>query len=511
MVALLLVVAAAWFIDEPLRRRTEAQINAALHGYTVTIGRLDFHPIGFSLDLEESVIVQKAHPDPPVAYIPKLTASVNWRALIFGRVVADFKIDRPTFFVNLSHAEAEIRDDVPLEDRGWQEALQAIYPLKINEFTISNGELTYVDDGPYKPLHLSKVNFRANDIRNVRSEQAVYPSPVYLEANVFETGHLILEGGADFLAEPHVALRAAITLDQIALDYFKPITERYQFEVNRGVLSGSGVIEYASRTRIIEIPRLEVQGLHADYIHIKAGETPTKELSRKTDRVIRETTNEPTLQLYVDEVHIAGGELGIINRASKPNYRLFVTDLTLRIRNLGNQSEDGVAVGTASGKFMGSGKTRLVAHLQPYAKSPNFDFALSIDDTDMPPMNNLFRAYGNFDVAAGLFSFYSEMVVRNGFVKGYVKPFFRDVSVHDPRQDRHQPILRQIYERILDGVAWILQNRPREEIATEVSVSGKLADPQASTLDVIVGLVQNAFFRAILPGFERSLDTQRPS
>jgi hypothetical protein len=30
------------------------------------VGALDFHPLGFALDLEEVVIAQNAHPDPPV-------------------------------------------------------------------------------------------------------------------------------------------------------------------------------------------------------------------------------------------------------------------------------------------------------------------------------------------------------------------------------------------------------------------------------------------------------------
>ena len=85
-----LLVIAAFFVDEPLRRRTEAKINASLKGYTVRIEKLDFHPIGFSLDLENSVITQDANPEPAVAEIPNLTASVNWRALLSGHVVADF-------------------------------------------------------------------------------------------------------------------------------------------------------------------------------------------------------------------------------------------------------------------------------------------------------------------------------------------------------------------------------------------------------------------------------------
>ncbi len=49
----------------------------------------------------------------------------------------------------------------------------------------------------------------------------------------------------------------------------------------------------------------------------------------------------------------------------------------------------------------------------------------------MKSMNNLWRSYGNFDVVAGQFSFYSELSVRNGNVEGYVKPLFHNMDVYD--------------------------------------------------------------------------------
>jgi hypothetical protein len=119
-------------------------------------------------------------------------------------------------------------------------------------------------------------------------------------------------------------------------------------------------------------------------------------------------------------------------------------------------------------------------------------------------MNDLTRAFGRVDVTSGLFSFYSEIAVRQGTVEGYVKPLFKDVNVYSPNQDKSKNILQKLYEGILDGLAWILENRPREEVATQTNISGTLSNPETSTVDVMLGLVQNAFFRAILPGFERS-------
>lgn len=148
----LLAIATAYFIDEPLRRRMESNINKALKGYTVRIGKLDFHPIGLSLDLEDSTIFQTDHPDPPVAHVPNLTARVDWRALLHASVVAEFQIDNPKIHINRKQTKKEIEDEVPMEQRGWQEALQEIYPLEINHFVVRDGELTYVDEGPFRPF-----------------------------------------------------------------------------------------------------------------------------------------------------------------------------------------------------------------------------------------------------------------------------------------------------------------------------------------------------------------------
>jgi hypothetical protein len=120
-------------------------------------------------------------------------------------------------------------------------------------------------------------------------------------------------------------------------------------------------------------------------------------------------------------------------------------------------------------------------------------------------MNNLWRAYGNFDVVGGLFSFYTELKVKNGLVSGYVKPIFKDVDVYDPRQDKNKGLFRKIYEGLIGGISWLLENPPRDEVATVIPVSGKLENPQTSMWEAIVGLIQNAFFKSILPGFEKAM------
>src|SRR5262249_19947339 len=266
-IILVIAYAIAFMIDEPLRRYTEAKMNRALKGYTVRIKKLDFHPHGFSLDLLGVTLVQDAHADPPVAEIPYWHSSVNWKALLRGRVVGDMLIDRPKVYMNLAQARKEIADPTPVKQRGWQEALEAAYPLKVNEFRINQADITYQDQGPFKPLHLRNFNFVASNIRNVKSKERVYPSEIHVDTAVFESWHVRVHGRADLLAEPSATFKGQAALEHIELDYFKPITNRYNLTVEKGVLSAKGDFEYGNQVRQANLQEATIDGVHIEYTH----------------------------------------------------------------------------------------------------------------------------------------------------------------------------------------------------------------------------------------------------
>ncbi len=209
--------------------------------------------------------------------------------------------------------------------------------------------------------------------------------------------------------------------------------------------------------------------------------------------------------MKIDRLRVDNGRLGYVNQAAKPAYHVFFSNTYLDIENFSNHLKDGVARGRAKGSFMGSGPSKIDVAFRPEKKGPDFDLTMGIENTDMRAMNNLFRAYGNFDVVEGKFSFYSELKVRQGKVEGYIKPLFRDMDVYDARQDREKSLFRKLYEGLIGGISALLTNSPRQEVATQTTVSGDIESPQTSTWETMLRLVQNAFFKAILPGFEREV------
>jgi hypothetical protein len=498
---LIIVLTVAFLVDEPMRRYTETKMNHALKGYTARIGKLDFHPLGYSLDLYDVVITQDAHPEPPVLRIAQLSASVHWRALLSGRLVGDVELDKPAVYLNLPQARKEIADPTPVKERGWQDALEAIYPLKINHFEIRGGDITYVDDGPFKPLRVRNLDVVATNIRNRQSKRP-YPSDVRFEAQVFESGRLSAEGQANFLTEPNPTFRGGVELASIELDYFKPITNRYNLWVDKGRLSAAGHVEYGQETRTVILSRAAVDGIQVDYVHTAPTAGAERETRAKAASAAKEASNAPDLLVRISELRLTKSTVGFVNKATNPSYRVFLADTDGTLTNLSNQQVEGTAVAKLKGAFMGSGTATADATFKTDKAGPSFDIGVRVEEVDVTRLNDLFRAYGRFDASAGRFYLYSELDAKEGVVTGYVKPLFKDLKIYDKQQDKSKPLVRKMYEHLVSGVAKILKNRSRDEVATKAEVLGRIDNPKVGTVAAVMRLVENAFFKAILPGFD---------
>ena len=502
-VLIVVIVAAVAFIDEPLRAYAEREFNRHMEGYTLRIGALDFHLLGLSIDLEHATLVQNDHPDPPVAEIPKWHASIHWGALLRGHLVSDHAIDRPVLHMTRPQAKKEAKDDESIDKKGWQEAVLAVYPLQINLFTIAEADISYVDSPKTMPLHITKLNLRAENIRNIKSKERDYPSKVHLDAIVFDSGRVTLDGAADFLSEPAMGINADVVLEDVRLDDLLPLMGRVNVQLRKGVISSTGHVEYSPYAQVVELKTLVLDGVQLDYVHATHTAQSEKHVAAKTAQAAKKVGNDPELLLRIDHGKILNSEFGFINRAAQPEYRIFLAETNIGLENFSNHLLEGIAYVKVTGKFMGSGVTQASGTFRPETKSPDFELQIRMVKANMRSLNELLRAHGNFDMASGFFSFFTELKVKDERIEGYVKPLFKNVEVYDPAQDRDKGLVQKLYEGIIGGVTKVLKNAPRDEVATKADVSGPVKNPKADTWEVVIKLIQNAFFKAILPGFEK--------
>lgn len=503
LLALLIVaLVSLYFIDDPLKRRLQASANAQLQGYTAEIGDLDINPIGFTFTFQDIILRQNAHPDPPVVFFPKLEFSVEWKALLHASLVADVLFERPEIHIDRSQLSSEAKDERDVEEKGWQHALQELYPLEVNELRIREGSLTYIDEDPDRPLNLTEVDLLAEDIRNVRSRERVYPSELWARGNLFEDGRIELEGRADFMSEPHPGLQVDIDIDEVELKRIEHLAEQVNLEIRRGRLGFAGELEYAPQIKQLQVRKLELAELVADYVHRPETARAEQRRAEKVKEAGREVARSEEMQVSIDEFHLRRSTLGYVDRSTDPAYRIFLSDLDLSVRGFSDRTEATPARLRASGFFMGSGKSELEARFATADGKLDLLMDLSIEQTSVPAMNDLLRAYAGFDASSGRFSLYSEVKIENGQIDGYLKPLFQDIEIYEREQDAPKPLFDEIYEGIVEGLSIILQNQERDTVATRTDISGSIEEPETSTWDVLVHLVQNAFFEAILPGLE---------
>ncbi|MGH7305391.1 MAG: DUF748 domain-containing protein, partial [Candidatus Rokuibacteriota bacterium] len=340
-----------------------------------------------------------------------------------------------------------------------------------------------------------------SNIRN-RPRRRPYPSDARFSARVFESGRVSGEGRANFLAEPNPTVRGDVELADVELDYFKPITNRYNLWVDRGILSAAGHVEYGQETRTVVLSRASIDGIHVDYVHTAPTAGAERETRQQVAAVAKAANNAPDLLVRINELRLTKSTVGFVNKATTPSYRVFLADTDGTVTNLSNQQAEGTAVAKLKGACMGSGTATAEGTFKAERAGPSFDIGVRVEEVDVTRLNDLFRAYGRFDTASGHFFLYSELDAKDGLVTGYVKPLFKDLKVYDKQQDQSKPLARKMYERVVSGVAKILKNRPREEVATKAEVLGRIADPKVGTVAALGRLVQNAFFKAILPGFD---------
>ncbi|MEO7387283.1 MAG: DUF748 domain-containing protein, partial [Gammaproteobacteria bacterium] len=418
-----------------------------------------------------------------------------------GRLVADLRLEHPSVNVTSTQASAENSDAVDLKSRGWQRLLE-VYPLKINRAVVTGGTLEYRDVDSGRTLALDHVAFSASNIRHVDGRVLRYPSPFRLTAGVFGKGRLDVTGHADFLLRPHAAIYALAELVDAPLGQFGPIVDDYRLKLDGGTLGLKGQVELRPEAYIANLQHVTVDGLKLDVL----GGQPTADSTRAAQRVVsaaKAVDRAPEIRLRLQSLRVRG-DLGYV-LLKEPEFRVYLKEADLKVSNWSNRAWQGDTNVALTGLFMGSGRARMQGVWHPGPGAANFAVDARVVDTRLSDLNDLLRHYGRLDVSDGRVSVYTQVYARDGALRGYVKPLFRDVDVLTPEDSGDSP-LHRFYEFVVEKVAGLLENDQREEVASVADLSGDLSDPDISAWQVVGNLLKNAFIDAILPGFDRERD-----
>jgi hypothetical protein len=496
---------ASFFLDAIVRARTEAAMNQKLKGYHVALGHAHLQLVGGRLTLNRIKIIQLAHPHPPIADIAMIRFHIQWKELLSRRVVADVLLWRPQLHIDRAQFVSEKNDRVPLKQKGWQDALESAYPFKINRFIIEDGDVVYLQDASSPPLHLARVNFTTDNIRNIHAPNNAYPSKLHANLVIFGKGRATIDGHANYLEQPFPGARTQFKIENVPLSAFDPEIRQINIRVSGGRLSSDGLLEYSPKLTRVQVDNATIDGVRIQYVHTPETQHAEVQRANETDKQIEKENNRPAVDIQVREFDLTHSNFSYTDKTKDPTYRVFIADTNIALKNLSNHQQQGTADVVLHGKFMGNGDTKLVGDFLARRQGPAFNLNLEIEHTDMASMNDILRAYGRFDVAAGQFSLFSQVGVRDGYLNGYVKPMFANLEVYDYAKDKNKPVLYQAKELLVGGASHFFRNSRTQQVATEVDLSGKLSGPSINTWQAIGQVLHNAFIQAILPGFDRAV------
>ena len=478
--------------EERLRATLEREMNLGMEDFTVRLPELEIEPFRLAATLRGLVIVQDAFSDPPLAVADSVRMRLRWGALLRGRLATAVAIDQPHVYLTPARIDALLEEDPA--DPALHETLEQL-DFDIDRVAVRGGVLTYADPEAARPLELDGIEFHLGRIR----EDA--PAAFRLAGRVLE-GEALVEGTVDLMAEP-TAVRARLWASDLRVAEM-PGLAALGLIVTDGILDAAGELYTGGETDRVEIASLDLREFKADFIVTEefddAEEDDAVLADEEADEVedVIEGPEPRRLQLRIDDVS-AEGTIGMVNQGHDPEYRLFVEDAVLKMQNYSNHFLAGPGEARLEGLFMGSGEVLGTALFRPELDGPDFELRLSITNTHLPAMSEVFRAYGDLEATEGEFSFFAEFLVEEGHIDGYMQPFFRDMEVETPEED--DGLLDEIYGVVAGAITSLLEGED-DRVATEMEFSGPLDDPEMSTWEIIAGLLRNAFYETIIPGFE---------
>lgn len=187
---------------------------------------------------------------------------------------------------------------------------------------------------------------------------------------------------------------------------------------------------------------------------------------------------------------------------------LYVSEIEAVIDNLSNIRDEPkplVSTVQATGLVMDHAELELKMAFDPFSYRPTFQMAARLLGLDVVELNDLAKAYGNFDFESGRFDFVVEADAKNGLLSGYAKPLFRDLRVFSLSGDSTdgERAIDAFWEALLGTTTSVLKNRAREQFGTLIPFSGDLSGTTTADMLATIGnILRNAFIRAYLPRLE---------
>ncbi len=221
-------------------------------------------------------------------------------------------------------------------------------------------------------------------------------------------------------------------------------------------------------------------------------------------------TLKDLLPLTINRFEITNGKVSYLDFNSRPKVNIYLHNLHLlayNLSNVENASNELPSSLSLKAQTLGGGLLDARMQLNALKEIPDFDLNLQLKQVQLPELNDFIKAYGKFDVERGRFELYSEVKLKDGYLTGYLKPFFDDIKVLNWKKDKKEGnFFQAVWEGIAGLFTEVVENQPRNQVATRVPIEGTVNQPGADVFTTAINILKNAFIKAFEKGLENSVE-----
>lgn len=295
-------------------------------------------------------------------------------------------------------------------------------------------------------------------------------------------------------------LRGAYRIDMFTLEKKDSVTEKLTPFMSADMIELS--VEWSALLDGSLVGELVVE--HPELRFTKEVAEPAAALKDSSDF---RTLLKDFMPLKVNRVEMHQGVIRYRDAGSKPVVDVQTDHVEALVINLTNSADSATLLPSslrATAKLYG-GDLTLMMGMAPLADSTCFDMNAELVHTDLTRLNDLFKAYGHFDVNKGTFGLYAEMATRDGAFKGYVKPLIKDLDVIGP-EDKNDGLFHKLWEATVGAAGGILKNPGTDNVATKVTFEGRLDQPEVGAWGGIAESLRNAFIKALPSSLDNEIN-----
>lgn len=235
---------------------------------------------------------------------------------------------------------------------------------------------------------------------------------------------------------------------------------------------------------------------------------------------VSDTLQEPTsddwsealtdlVPIKINRLEIDSGKFRFLQFTESQDIDLYIDQIYLTATNLRNVVEEDKKLPStvsATAVSIGQGKVVLDGRMDLVQKIPDIDMDFSLEKADVTALNPFTLTYAKIDFERGQFDLYSEVVIKDGYFKGYFKPILTDVKILDSFKKEDSSIFKKLWEGFVGFFKFIFKNQKKDTLATRIPVEGDLNNVDASIWATIGGILRNAFIEAFKGEVDETLE-----